>query len=130
MIIFTIAALTLVSALVHSSTLVIASIYFITYFNEIFMNFKFYGYLLLTSCLTVFISGLNALFEFDLKKIIGFLILCLFSFIFMILCLGKSNVCFFYLLMYASFKSIIFLRAGILIFNINNNMILIQIFVK
>jgi len=73
------------------------------------------------SCLTILISGLNAIFEFDLKKIIAFSTLSQIRFIFIILCLGKIDICFFYLLMHALFKSIIFLRAGILILNINNN---------
>ena len=73
------------------------------------------------SCLTMFIAGLNAIFEFDLKKIIAFSTLSQIRFIFIILCLGKIDICFFYLLIHALFKSIIFLRAGILILNINNN---------
>jgi len=64
---------------------------------------------------------LNAIFEFDLKKIIAFSTLSQISFIFIILCLGKIDICFFYLLIHALFKSIIFLRSGILILNINNN---------
>jgi NADH:ubiquinone oxidoreductase subunit 5 (subunit L)/multisubunit Na+/H+ antiporter MnhA subunit len=77
--------------------------------------------LIVISCLTIFIAGLNAIFEFDLKKIIAFSTLRQIRFIFIILCLGKIDICFFYLLIHALFKSIIFLRAGILILNINNN---------
>ncbi|KAE9522011.1 hypothetical protein AGLY_017591, partial [Aphis glycines] len=84
------AAPTPVSSLVHSSTLVTAVI----------------------SCLTILIAGLNAIFEFDLKKIIAFSTLRQ---------IRKIDMCFFYLLIHALFKSIIFLRAGILILNINNN---------
>ena len=116
-----IAAPTPVSSLVHSSTLVTAGIYLIIRFNEIFITFSLYKILLVVSCLTILISGLNAIFEFDLKKIIAFSTLRQVSFIFMILCIGKIDICFFYLLMHALFKSIIFLRSGILILNINNN---------
>jgi NADH:ubiquinone oxidoreductase subunit 5 (subunit L)/multisubunit Na+/H+ antiporter MnhA subunit len=69
----------------------------------------------------MFISGINAILEFDLKKIIAFSTLSQISFMFLILCLGKIEICFFYLLIHALFKSIIFLRAGVLILNINNN---------
>ena len=116
-----IAAPTPVSSLVHSSTLVTAGVYLIIRFNEIFLSFSFLNYLLVISCLTILISGLNAIFEFDLKKIIAFSTLRQIRFIFIILCLGKIDICFFYLLIHALFKSIIFLRAGILILNINNN---------
>nr|YP_010977776.1 NADH dehydrogenase subunit 5 [Nurudea zhengii]UYG49497.1 NADH dehydrogenase subunit 5 [Nurudea zhengii] len=115
------AAPTPVSSLVHSSTLVTAGIYLMIRFNEIFLKFYFFEYLLIISCLTMFMSGLNAIFEFDLKKIIAFSTLSQMSFMFMILCMGKIEMCFFYLLMHALFKSMMFLSAGILILNMNNN---------
>nr|AKM69959.1 NADH dehydrogenase subunit 5 [Tuberolachnus salignus] len=115
------AAPTPVSSLVHSSTLVTAGIYLMIRFNEIFLSFNFLKYLLIISCLTMLMSGLNAIFEFDLKKIIAFSTLSQMSFMFMILCLGKIEMCFFYLLMHALFKSMMFLSAGILILNMNNN---------
>nr|YP_008757722.1 NADH dehydrogenase subunit 5 [Cavariella salicicola]AGF93739.1 NADH dehydrogenase subunit 5 [Cavariella salicicola] len=115
------AAPTPVSSLVHSSTLVTAGIYLMIRFNEIFLKFSFLNYLLVISCLTMFMSGLNAIFEFDLKKIIAFSTLSQMSFMFMILCLGKVDMCFFYLLMHALFKSMMFLSSGILILNMNNN---------
>lgn len=98
-----------------------AGVYLIIRFREIFLSFNILNYLLVISCLTILISGFNAIFEFDLKKIIAFSTLSQMSFIFIILCLGKIEICFFYLLIHALFKSIIFLRAGILILNINNN---------
>nr|YP_010021204.1 NADH dehydrogenase subunit 5 [Schizoneuraphis gallarum]QOK36252.1 NADH dehydrogenase subunit 5 [Schizoneuraphis gallarum] len=115
------AAPTPVSSLVHSSTLVTAGIYLMIRFNEIFMLFGFFDYLMVISCLTMFMSGLNAIFEFDLKKIIAFSTLSQMSFMFMILCFGKIEMCFFYLLMHALFKSMMFLSAGVLILNMNNN---------
>nr|QZR92091.1 NADH dehydrogenase subunit 5 [Uroleucon erigeronensis] len=115
------AAPTPVSSLVHSSTLVTAGIYLMIRFNEIFLNFYFLNYLMVISCLTMLMAGLNAIFEFDLKKIIAFSTLSQMSFMFMILCLGKIDMCFFYLLMHALFKSMMFLSSGILIFNMNNN---------
>nr|YP_009059149.1 NADH dehydrogenase subunit 5 [Cervaphis quercus]AGQ46311.1 NADH dehydrogenase subunit 5 [Cervaphis quercus] len=115
------AAPTPVSSLVHSSTLVTAGIYLMIRFNEVFLNFEFLNLLIIISCLTMFMSGFNAIFEFDLKKIIAFSTLSQMSFMFMILCLGKIEMCFFYLLMHALFKSMMFLSSGILILNMNNN---------
>nr|YP_010275976.1 NADH dehydrogenase subunit 5 [Tuberolachnus salignus]UGY86211.1 NADH dehydrogenase subunit 5 [Tuberolachnus salignus] len=115
------AAPTPVSSLVHSSTLVTAGIYLMIRFNEVFMSFNFYKILLIISCLTMLMSGLNAILEFDLKKIIAFSTLSQVSFMFMILCLGKIEMCFFYMLMHALFKSMMFLSSGILILNMNNN---------
>nr|YP_010028683.1 NADH dehydrogenase subunit 5 [Stomaphis sinisalicis]QOS49070.1 NADH dehydrogenase subunit 5 [Stomaphis sinisalicis] len=115
------AAPTPVSSLVHSSTLVTAGIYLMIRFNELFNNMIFMKILLIVSCLTMLMSGLNAIFEFDLKKIIAFSTLSQVSFMFMILCMGKIEMCFFYLLMHALFKSMMFLSSGILILNMNNN---------
>nr|AKM70151.1 NADH dehydrogenase subunit 5 [Eucallipterus tiliae] len=115
------AAPTPVPSLVHFSTLVTAGIYLLIRISEIFLNFSFLNYLLIISCLTMFITGFNAIFEFDLKKAIAFPTLSQMSFMIMILCLGKVEMCFFYLLMHALFKSMMFLNTSILILNMINN---------
>jgi NADH-ubiquinone oxidoreductase chain 5 len=64
------AAPTPVSALVHSSTLVTAGGYLLIRVSPSF-NYWLYGVLLLVSGLTIFIAGIGANFEFDLRKIIA-----------------------------------------------------------
>jgi NADH-ubiquinone oxidoreductase chain 5 len=64
------AAPTPVSALVHSSTLVTAEVYLFIGFSPSF-NYWLNVILLLISGLTIFIEGLGANFEFDLRKIIA-----------------------------------------------------------
>jgi len=63
-----IAAPTPVSSLVHSSTLVTAGIYLLIRFHFIFENKVLIFMVIIISGLTIFISGLVASFEFDLKK--------------------------------------------------------------
>ena len=65
-----IAVPTPVSALVHSSTLVCASVYLLIRFTPSF-GYWLNVILLLVSGLPKFVAGLGANFEFDLKRIIA-----------------------------------------------------------
>nr|WRM53925.1 NADH dehydrogenase subunit 5 [Linnaemya omega] len=114
------AAPTPVSALVHSSTLVTAGVYLLIRFN-ILLNFSFVGnLLLLLSGLTMFMSGLGANFEFDLKKIIALSTLSQLGLMMSILSMGYYKLAFFHLLTHALFKALLFMCAGAIIHNMNN----------
>nr|YP_009116315.1 NADH dehydrogenase subunit 5 [Limnephilus decipiens]BAQ19274.1 NADH dehydrogenase subunit 5 [Limnephilus decipiens] len=109
------AAPTPVSALVHSSTLVTAGVYLLIRFSPLLVNTNLFKILMLTGALTMFISGLGANFEYDLKKIIALSTLSQLGLMMCILGAGFSNLAFFHLLAHAFFKSMLFLCAGILI---------------
>nr|UOU85078.1 NADH dehydrogenase subunit 5 [Anabolia nervosa] len=109
------AAPTPVSALVHSSTLVTAGVYLLIRFSPLLENTMLFKILMLTGSLTMFISGLGANFEYDLKKIIALSTLSQLGLMMCILGAGFSNLAFFHLLAHAFFKSMLFLCAGILI---------------
>ena len=116
-----IAAPTPVSALVHSSTLVTAGVYLLIRFNDVLINWWIAQFLLLVSGLTIFIAGLGANFEFDLKKIIALSTLRQLGLIISILSIGFYKLAFFHLLTHALFKALLFICAGSIIHNIKNS---------
>nr|YP_009740843.1 NADH dehydrogenase subunit 5 [Atractomorpha psittacina]QID03857.1 NADH dehydrogenase subunit 5 [Atractomorpha psittacina] len=114
------AAPTPVSALVHSSTLVTAGVYLLIRFNFLLMDLGFSWFLLFIGCLTMFMSGLGANFEFDLSKIIALSTLSQLGLMFGILSMSYYEVAFFHLLTHALFKALLFMCAGSVIHNVNN----------
>ena len=101
------AAPTPVSALVHSSTLVTAGVYLLIRFRRSFSDWL-NTLLLLIAGLTIFIAGLSANFEYDLKKIIALSTLSQLGLIISILSLGFARLAFFHLLTHALFKALLF----------------------
>ena len=116
-----IAAPTPVSALVHSSTLVTAGIYLLIRFNVLLVDTWLGTFLLLIAGLTIFIAGLGANFEFDLKKIIALSTLSQLGLMIRILAIGFPKLAFFHLLTHALFKALLFMCAGAIIHNIKNS---------
>nr|WRO45254.1 NADH dehydrogenase subunit 5 [Majangella moultoni] len=113
------AAPTPVSALVHSSTLVTAGVYLLIRFSKAFPNWLL-SFLLVISVLTMFMSGLGANFEYDLKKIIALSTLSQLGLMMSILSLGFADLAFFHLLTHALFKALLFMCAGMVIHNVKN----------
>nr|YP_010527006.1 NADH dehydrogenase subunit 5 [Clanis undulosa]UXR12343.1 NADH dehydrogenase subunit 5 [Clanis undulosa] len=109
------AAPTPVSALVHSSTLVTAGVYLLIRFNLLILNTFFIKILLLLSMLTMFMAGVSANYEFDLKKIIALSTLSQLGLMMSILSMGFSDLAFFHLLTHAMFKALLFMCAGVII---------------
>nr|QHN89085.1 NADH dehydrogenase subunit 5 [Ludioschema vittiger] len=113
------AAPTPVSSLVHSSTLVTAGVYLLIRFN-----FSLSGsammFLLFIGSMTMFMAGLGANYEFDLKKIIALSTLSQLGLMMGILALGSYKLAFFHLLTHALFKALLFMCAGCMIHNLGN----------
>nr|UKG18995.1 NADH dehydrogenase subunit 5 [Dendrolimus punctatus] len=109
------AAPTPVSALVHSSTLVTAGVYLLIRFNMLLVDVFFLKILLLLSGLTMFMAGISANYEFDLKKIIALSTLSQLGLMMSILSMGFPDLAFFHLLTHAVFKALLFMCAGVII---------------
>nr|YP_010472717.1 NADH dehydrogenase subunit 5 [Manduca quinquemaculata]UVH65845.1 NADH dehydrogenase subunit 5 [Manduca quinquemaculata] len=114
------AAPTPVSALVHSSTLVTAGVYLLIRFNLLILNTFFIKILLLLSMLTMFMAGVSANYEFDLKKIIALSTLSQLGLMMSILSMGFPDLAFFHLLSHAMFKALLFMCAGVIIHMMND----------
>nr|YP_009045319.1 NADH dehydrogenase subunit 5 [Yoma sabina]AHA03670.1 NADH dehydrogenase subunit 5 [Yoma sabina] len=115
------AAPTPVSALVHSSTLVTAGVYLLIRFNNLLVDMFFFKLLLLMSGLTMFMAGICANYEFDLKKIIALSTLSQLGLMMSILSMGYGDLAFFHLLTHAMFKALLFMCAGVIIHMMNDN---------
>nr|UIB41631.1 NADH dehydrogenase subunit 5 [Samia ricini] len=114
------AAPTPVSALVHSSTLVTAGVYLLIRFNMLLIDMFFFKILLLLSILTMFMAGISANYEFDLKKIIALSTLSQLGLMMSILSMGFPDLAFFHLLTHAMFKAMLFMCAGVVIHMMND----------
>jgi NADH-ubiquinone oxidoreductase chain 5 len=111
-----IAAPTPVSSLVHSSTLVTAGVYILIRFFYILKDYSSaINFLIIIGLLTIIISGIRGIFEFDLKKIIALSTLRQLGFIISTLSLNLPDLAFFHLLTHACFKALIFICSGIFI---------------
>uniref|UniRef100_A0AAU7YRD1 NADH-ubiquinone oxidoreductase chain 5 n=1 Tax=Potamanthus sp. 08HH02 TaxID=3126549 RepID=A0AAU7YRD1_9INSE len=115
------AAPTPVSALVHSSTLVTAGVYLLIRFSPVLEGTSVSKFLLLIAGLTMFMAGLGANFEFDLKKIIALSTLSQLGLMMSILGLGFSKLAYFHLLTHALFKALLFMCAGAVIHNMKDS---------
>lgn len=117
------AAPTPVSALVHSSTLVTAGVYLLIRFQGSLggggrtRN----GGLILIACLTMFMAGLGANLEMDLKKIVALSTLRQLGLMVATLGMGYPELAFFHLITHALFKALLFICAGSYIHSLGDN---------
>nr|AHX97817.1 NADH dehydrogenase subunit 5 [Paroligoneurus sp. QL-2014] len=114
------AAPTPVSSLVHSSTLVTAGVYLLIRFNSV-ISTKFMNIIMFISCFTMFMASINALLEFDLKKIIALSTLSQLGLMIFTCSIYLPKLALFHLITHAMFKSLLFLCSGIIIHNYFNN---------
>nr|YP_008379287.1 NADH dehydrogenase subunit 5 [Nautilocaris saintlaurentae]AGS12706.1 NADH dehydrogenase subunit 5 [Nautilocaris saintlaurentae] len=114
------AAPTPVSALVHSSTLVTAGVYLLIRFSAALEGTLAQTSLFLLASATMFMAGLGANFETDLKKIIALSTLSQLGVMMGILALGFPNLAFFHLLAHALFKALLFMCAGSIIHSVGD----------
>nr|ACY00192.1 NADH dehydrogenase subunit 5 [Bacillus atticus] len=109
------AAPTPVSSLVHSSTLVTAGVYLLIRFNPMYVDNSLSLMLMFISLITMFMAGICANFEYDLKSIIALSTLSQLGLMMSILSFGYIYLAFFHLLTHALFKALLFMCSGVII---------------
>lgn len=108
-----IAAPTPVSALVHSSTLVTAGVFLILRFYPFLHSTKFFNScILFIAVSTIFIAGIRATTECDIKKIIALSTLSQLGIIITRIGLNMPILAYFHILTHALFKALLFICAG------------------
>jgi NADH-ubiquinone oxidoreductase chain 5 len=108
-----IAAPTPVSALVHSSTLVTAGVFLIIRFYNFLHTLPYFNSIILfVAVSTIFIAGLRATTECDMKKIIALSTLRQLGIIITRLGLNAPNLAYFHIVTHALFKALLFICAG------------------
>lgn len=116
------AAPTPVSALVHSSTLVTAGVYLFIRFYGVLREYWWLMLLILyMGRLTLFMAGLRANFEQDIRKVIALSTLRQLGVIMVSVGVGNVGVAFFHLVCHAIFKALLFLCGGKIIHGFNGN---------
>nr|YP_010610674.1 NADH dehydrogenase subunit 5 [Cirrothauma magna]WAP91429.1 NADH dehydrogenase subunit 5 [Cirrothauma magna] len=116
------AAPTPVSTLVHSSTLVTAGVYLIIRFYPCLVKFElFFMFMIYISLITTLMSGLSAIYEFDMKKIIALSTLSQLGVMMLALSLMMPMLALFHLYTHAMFKALLFMCSGNIIHCYNGN---------
>lgn len=115
------AAPTPVRSLVHSSTLVAAGIYLLIRYGEVFCEGDLWGrVLMVVGCFTFLMSGVGAILEGDVKKIVALSTLRQLGMMVFVLGLGHPMLCLFHTYIHAVFKALLFMGVGVIIHSRQN----------
>nr|YP_010610687.1 NADH dehydrogenase subunit 5 [Opisthoteuthis massyae]WAP91455.1 NADH dehydrogenase subunit 5 [Opisthoteuthis massyae] len=116
------AAPTPVSALVHSSTLVTAGIFLIIRFYPFLDKCEgLFSFMMYVAVMTTVMSGICAIYEYDMKKIIALSTLSQLGVMMFSLSLMMPMLTLFHLYTHAMFKALLFVCSGHIIYSYSGN---------
>jgi NADH-quinone oxidoreductase subunit L len=109
-----------VSALIHAATMVTAGVYLIARTNVIFELAPVVQLIVaIIGALTLLISGLSALAQKDIKRVLAYSTISQIGYMFLALGLGAYSAAMFHFMTHAFFKALLFLGAGVLIVSLH-----------
>lgn len=111
-----------VSSLIHAATMVTAGIFLLIRCSYIFEYVdNIFLVIIILGALTAFFSSTTGLFQNDIKKVVAYSTCSQLGYMFFICGFSQYQVGFFHLFNHAFFKALLFLTAGALIHNFNND---------
>lgn len=110
-----------VSALLHAATMVTAGVYSVVRFSFIFEYVpSARAFCIIVGSLTALFGSLVALTQFDIKRVVAFSTTSQLGYMFVACGLSGYHIAMYHLVTHAFFKAFLFLLAGVIIHNLNN----------
>nr|YP_010388438.1 NADH dehydrogenase subunit 5 [Asthenactis papyraceus]UPP55887.1 NADH dehydrogenase subunit 5 [Asthenactis papyraceus] len=110
-----------VSALLHSSTMVVAGIFLLIRTFPLYQNsHSFNNWCLLIGSLTTLFAATTAIAQYDIKKIIAYSTTSQLGLMMIAIGLNQPNLALFHICTHAFFKAMLFLSSGSIIHSLNN----------
>nr|YP_009493366.1 NADH dehydrogenase subunit 5 [Echinaster brasiliensis]AWK29630.1 NADH dehydrogenase subunit 5 [Echinaster brasiliensis] len=110
-----------VSALLHSSTMVVAGIFLLIRLSPIYNNYpNFNNWALILGAITAIFAATTAISQHDLKKIIAYSTTSQLGLMMVAIGLNQPNIALFHICTHAFFKAMLFLSSGSIIHNLSD----------